>query len=180
MAGRGSGGGEEIPIAIIGRPRGNRGEVILHPHFDLRRESLEDKTVVLRFPDGSISERRILRLWWHKERTICLLDGSTSINDAKELTHVEIFIERDELNPLEDDEYFAADLIGCQVFLEDGTSVGEVIGAEDRGAPLLTLRGREDRELLIPFAGKIVVEVDLESRRLVIAPPQGLLEINED
>jgi 16S rRNA processing protein RimM len=176
----GSGGGEAIPIAVIGRPRGNRGEVILHPHFDLSSESLDGKEAALRLPDGSVVKRRIRRIWWHRDKTICGLEGCESINDARELVHAEVFIARGELTPLEEGEYFASDLVGCEVFLKDGTSVGTVIAAEDRGAPLLTLRGADGRELLIPFAGEIVFETDIEGGRIVIDPPRGLLEINED
>ena len=68
-------------------------------------------------------------------------------------------------------------LAGCRVELEDGRVVGELRGVEASPAhDLWVVRGPE-REHLIPAVPEIIWEVDLEARRIVIRPPEGLLDI---
>jgi 16S rRNA processing protein RimM len=63
------------------------------------------------------------------------------------------------------------------VVTNDGTPVGEVTGIEPSPAhDLWVVRGTE-REHLIPAVPEIVQEVDLDARRVVIRPPEGLLEL---
>jgi 16S rRNA processing protein RimM len=63
------------------------------------------------------------------------------------------------------------------VLTEDGLEVGAVARVEPGPAhELWVVRGPE-REHLIPAVAEIVREVDLEARRVVIRPPQGLLEL---
>jgi 16S rRNA processing protein RimM len=68
-------------------------------------------------------------------------------------------------------------LIGCHVATEDGRAVGELSGVElGPGQVLWVVRGAE-REHLIPAVAEIVLEVDVDARRVVIRPPEGLLEL---
>jgi 16S rRNA processing protein RimM len=169
----------QVPIARIGRYRGNRGEVTLHAHFDLQRERLQDQEVEVRWPDGSVRRLRVERIRQQGDKTVCLFKGCRSISDAQELRHGEVFAPRSSLAPLDEDEYFAADLLGCDVVLKDGAPLGTVESlSESGGASVLTVRGR--REHLIPLAKAIVTEVDLKKRRLTVDAPPGLLELNED
>ena len=174
-------GESEIALAVIGRSRGNRGEVFLHPHFDIRDEDLEGQEVDVRWPDGRRRRLRIASLWWHLDKSICRFEGCNTMGDAKALTHGEVFIARDRLQPLEEGEYFAADLIGCEARLPDGAAIGVVAAASDTaGHALLEIKAAGGREILVPLAESIVVEIDLEARRVTIDPPEGLLELNED
>jgi 16S rRNA processing protein RimM len=68
-------------------------------------------------------------------------------------------------------------LVGCRVETEDGRVVGELRGVEPSPAhDLWVVRGAE-REHLIPAVAEIIWEVDLDARRIVIRPPEGLLDL---
>lgn len=76
-------------------------------------------------------------------------------------------VERDALPEPPPDHYYVADLIGCAVEREDGTSLGRVSEVEDLPANgVLTL----DTGLLLPLVDACVLEVDLSARRIVVAP----------
>jgi len=176
-----SGDKDEIAIAVVGRPRGNRGEVVIHPHFDLRRECLVGIEALLRWPDGREQRLRVESLWWHAEKTICRFEGCGTIDEAREYCHCEIFVPRAALIPLDPEEFFAADLIGCEVIRNTGERLGVVASVDETGgAALLAIETQGGRELLIPFAAAIIKEIDMERRRLLVDPPPGLLELNED
>jgi 16S rRNA processing protein RimM len=169
----------EIPVGKIGRPRGNRGEVLLHAYFDLQKEKLEGKEVTVRLPAGKERRLTIESIWQHGEQAVCRFAECGSIAEAKELTHGEVLLPREELAPLEEDEYYAQDLIGCEVFLSVGSRLGTIEAVEQTGSSaLLAISG--EKEYLVPLVRSIVVEVDTAGRKVVIDPPEGLLEINED
>ena len=168
-----------VAIAVVGRRRGKRGEVVLHPHFDLRQEELEGAEVALRFPNGEHRAVSIEHLWWQGEKLICRFEGCAGIDDARRLCGAELFVAAGLLAQPAEGEYFVDDLIGCAAETVGGERLGEVAEVIDSaGAAVLRIVG--ERESLVPLARSIVVEVDLEHGHLLVDPPPGLLEINED
>jgi 16S rRNA processing protein RimM len=67
--------------------------------------------------------------------------------------------------------------VGCRVLTEDGRDVGEVLRVEGSPAQDLWAVGDVTREHLVPAVPEIVREVDLGARRVVIRPPEGLLDL---
>ena len=168
-----------VAIAVVGRRRGKRGEVVLRPHFDLRQEELEGAEAALRLPNGEHRAVRIEHLWWHGERLICRFEGCAGIDDARRLLGAELFVAAGLLAPLAEGEYYVADLVGCAAETVGGERLGEVTEViEAAGAAVLRVVG--ERESLVPLARSIVVEVDLARGRLLVDPPPGLLDINEN
>ena len=105
--------------------------------------------------------------------------GYASINDAEHLAGLELRVEEAPGAPLAEGEYFHRDLIGCTVVTEAGETVGRVSAVQgDRAATRIVVMGRRS-EVLIPLAEEICT-VDLEAKRIVVRPPEGLLEVNGD
>jgi 16S rRNA processing protein RimM len=86
-----------------------------------------------------------------------------------------LYVPRDALPPPEEDEFYAADLIGCRVEGVDGAALGEVKAVTDFGAGEIleiTLNGVVWR---LPFTKENTPQIDLKDRRIVADPPDGLL-----
>ncbi|MCU0573299.1 MAG: ribosome maturation factor RimM [Syntrophobacteraceae bacterium] len=95
---------------------------------------------------------------------------------ARSIAGLEIFLPESGLPPLEDGEYYYYQLIGLSVEKMDGTPVGAIAGIIETGShDVYVVRDRE-REFLIPAVDEVIREVDLAGRRVVIDPPEGLLE----
>ena len=78
--------------------------------------------------------------------------------------------------PAEADEYYHADLIGLEAVTADGAGLGTVIAVHNYGAgDLLEIAPKRGETILVPFTRAVVPEVDLAARRLIIEPPEGLL-----
>lgn len=175
---------EWVAIARITRSRGNRGEVSAislsdHPE---RFQQLEE---VLLFGAEASPETPVRftveEIWHHGARLIFKFQGVDSISEADRLRNAEIRVPMEERFPLPEGEYYHSDLEGCEVV--ERTS-GETVGVVERfleqgGNGMLQVKpASANHEILIPFIRNICVEIDVEAKRIVIDPPEGLLELN--
>ena len=120
--------------------------------------------------------------WLHKGGVVLHFAGVDSISAAETLAGLIVAIPRSERAALAEDEVYIADLVGCtlaDVGVDPAVVVG-VIEDVDRSAgpaPLLIVKGAKG-EVLVPFAKSYLRKVDVESRRVEMALPEGLVELN--
>jgi len=110
----------------------------------------------------------------HGDHLIFKFQGVDTISEAEKLAGAEVAIPFEERAALADDEVYQSDLVGCEVLDATGRSLGVVTDFEETGGvPLLHVG-----DLLIPFAKSICTEIDPARKRIVINPPDGLLNLN--
>jgi len=164
---------EWVTIAVLGRARGNRGELTA---VSLSKpERYETLREVFLFPEGTRQD--VESVWFHSGRLILKFRGVDSISDAERLEGREVRVPRSERLPLDPGEYYESDLIGCEVLERgSGASLGRVTRLQETGGSgLLEVEGG----LLIPFVRAICVAIEPEARRIVVELPEGLKELNE-
>ena len=166
-----------VTVALLGKPRGNRGEVTALAFSDKpeRFQSLRD-VYLFGASVGSPRHLEVEHTWFHGGTLIFKFRGVDTISDAELLSRSEVRIPLAERAPLEAGEFFQSDLIGCTVVDRvTGESVGRVEDWNDAGGPgLLVLEGG----MLIPFARSICVEIDPAARRIAVELPEGLRDLN--
>ncbi|QFT79214.1 Ribosome maturation factor RimM [Roseovarius sp. THAF27] len=111
-----------------------------------------------------------------KGALIARLSGVATKEQADALRGLRLFVERDRLPALPDDEYYHADLIGLDVYDTGGTLLGRVKSVQNHGASdILEIHGPGLKAtVLLPFTLEAVPTVDLASGRIVADPPEGL------
>ncbi len=104
------------------------------------------------------------------------LSGVRTRDEADALRGTRLFVDRDTLPGLSDDEFYHADIIGLEVFDTGGVLLGRVENVLNHGASdLLEIRTPGPGEtVLLPFTRAIVPTVDLNAGRIVADPPDGL------
>lgn len=105
---------------------------------------------------------------------VARIKGFADRNAVEKLNGVELFIDRDLLPEIEDeDDYYHADLIGLDARLEDGSSIGEVIAVPNFGAgDMLEIRDKASGDTrFIPFTKAAVPEVHIAAGHVVVVPP---------
>lgn len=108
------------------------------------------------------------------------IKGVNDRNAADALKGQTLYLERARLPKTDEDEFYFSDLVGLKAELADGAPFGEVALAEDHGGgPFLEIITSGHGRVLVPFTKASVPEVDLEGGRIVIDPPDGLLEPGE-
>jgi 16S rRNA processing protein RimM len=101
-------------------------------------------------------------------------EGVGSREDA-EVIKGTLFVPADRARDLEEGEYWERDVVGCEVFTDDGTRVGTVTEVIPGPAQDLLEIDTGNGTSLVPFVSEIVTSVDTSERRVVIDPPEGLL-----
>lgn len=134
----------------------------------------EVDAVALRRGEGEPEVRRVLearpqgRLWAVK------VEGVADRTAAEAWVGAEVLVEREALGEAGEGRFFWADLEGLPVVTAAGEAVGKVTGFYATGAADVLVVTGERGERLVPLAP--YVEVDLEGRRIVVDPPEGLLD----
>jgi 16S rRNA processing protein RimM len=162
---------KRVVLAVVTGAHGTRGEVRLKCFAT----SL-DYGPLERSDGGPPLE--LLGLRPAKDGLIARFAGVNDRNAAEALKGVEMSVARERLPEPAEDEFYFADLIGLAAERPDGTPLGEVVAVHNFGAgDVLEVRLAEDGDtVFLPFTRATVPEVDLASRRLVIDPPEGLLD----
>jgi len=130
--------------------------------------------------DASRNERetrRIARARHHGEVVVISFAGCDSVEAATALAGRFVAVPKSEALPAPEGRLYPWQLEGCQVVTDDGREVGRVTGIEHAPAQDLWVVADGERERLIPAVPEIVTEVDLAGRRVVIRPPEGLLDL---
>jgi 16S rRNA processing protein RimM len=166
-----------ISVARIARPQGHRGEVIADLLTDFPERFAGLSRVYVKRADGRLLLIDLESSRLHKGRVALKFTGCDNIDCAEELRDARVMVSRDQLIDLPEDTYYDFDLIGCEVVTIDSHQLGRVEEVQNYGAaPLLVVRDGA-RELLIPLALNICVEIDTGRKRIVVNPPEGLLEL---
>lgn len=112
---------------------------------------------------------------------IAQLDGVTDRNGAEALKGTGLYVSRDRLPDLDEDEFLCSDLVGLTVLAIDGSVIGSVKGVADFGAgDLLDITRPGQGSLMVPFTKRAVPIVDLGKRQVVVDPPEFAPDEKDD
>jgi 16S rRNA processing protein RimM len=167
-----------VVIGEIARPHGLRGEMRVTPLTD-RPERFADVTECVLW-DRARDTRESCRVTGARRQgaaVLISLAGCETVEAAAALVGRLVALPEAEALPLPPGRFYPWQLEGCRVSTDDGREVGRVIRIEQSAAQDLWVVSDGTRECLIPAVAEIVVEVDVAAGRVVIRPPDGLLEL---
>ena len=176
-AGGSAGAGALVAVGRIVRPQGRRGEVRLEPLTDAP-ERLRELRECWLVPPAAGERHDIEAVWFQGRVPVVKLAGSATLTDAQALVGRLVTIPRAAVRRLPPDRYYAFDLVGCVVETPEGASLGTI--AEVLAGPehdYWTVQ-RGDRAWPLPAVAAIVERVDLAARRVLVRPPEGLVELD--
>jgi 16S rRNA processing protein RimM len=165
-------------LARIRHPQGRKGEVLADILTDFPEKFADRKRLWL-LVDADASARQVtsaaprevelIAHWLHKGGIVLHFAGVDSIPQSERAA-------------LREDEVYTGDLIGCVLVDVAGAgpiTVGEIEGVDRTAGPvtLLVVRGAAG-EVLIPFAKSYLKNIDLKARRVEMALPEGLVDLN--
>jgi 16S rRNA processing protein RimM len=179
-------------LARIRRAQGRKGEVFADILTDFPERFAERHRLwLIPAPDGPRGkgtipprEAELVGHWLHKGGIVLHFAHSQSISDAEALSGLIVAIPLTERAPLNDEGFYIGDLIGCTLYdvsSEPSTLVGSIEDVDQTAGPvaLLVIHAPGSREeILVPFAKSYLRGIDFESKRVDMALPEGLVNLN--
>ena len=169
-------------MAVVGRvarPHGIRGQVIVNPETDFPDERFQPGAEVFVNRAGRAESIPLTPVRFQQQRPVIGLHGIEDMNAAAALAGAELRVPTDRLAILPPDTFYRHDLIGCAVETRAGAVIGVVDNVEGTlGGSRLVVRATGGAEVLVPLAAEICTVIDPAAKRIVIDPPEGLLELN--
>jgi len=185
-----------LVVGQIGRPHGIRGEVSVTVRTDEPEERFVAGSVFITEvprdrrvnggPAPASGDRFVVpptlvleAIRWHQGRGIALFENVYDRNLAEELRGVFLQVESEELPPPTDpDEFHDHQLVGLRVVSVAGEDLGTIGRVEHAPASdLLVVDKTGGGTALIPFVSQIVPTVDIPGGRVIVDPPEGLLDL---
>ena len=162
-------------VGIITTTHGLKGEVKVQVLSDdpYRLEELETVFVTVK---GARKDLVPENIRYFKNQAIVKFKGLDRIEDVEAMRGLKLCIDRNQTEPLDEGEYYRADLYDCIVYLEDETVLGRVSDVIETGAnDVLVVRTKENKEVLIPVIKACMVSMKPEENRLVVRLIKGLM-----
>ncbi len=164
---------EWIPIGKLIKTHGFKGEVEFGPsvrdstiYINIKRVALDDEAKVI---------KQIQSFRGHESRLIIKLKDCNSIEDAQKLCGSEVFIHRDDFESLPDGDHYWFEILGLQVYDEDGKHYGHIVEIMETGSNDVYVVQDGKKELLLPMIDSVVKSISVKENKLVFRVVEGLL-----
>jgi 16S rRNA processing protein RimM len=168
-----------VVVGVLLGPHGIRGGMRLFTLTDVPERFSSMKHLNLYGKNGSFVRQLPLssvRMLPGKPHLLVFSPLVSTPEEAQALKGLEVRVSKEERPPLEEGEFWIEDLLGLEVFLEDTEeSCGVICDVLPTGASdVYVLRNPEGKERMFPAVRSVILEVDLERRRMLVRPPEGL------
>lgn len=164
-----------LQVGVITSTHGIRGEVKVFPTTDDPKRFKKLKQVIL----DTGKEKRDLEVEsvkFFKQFVILKFKGIDNINEVERYKRCPLLVTRDHAVPLQEDEYFIADMIGMQVVTEDGAVFGTLKDVIETGAnDVYIIESSEHGEVLVPAIKECILDINIEEQKMQIHLMNGLV-----
>jgi 16S rRNA processing protein RimM len=169
----------DVVVGRVAKAHGISGELAV----DVRTDSPETRfalgsVLTAKLRDGTSRNLTVAAARNHSGRLLVRFEEVLTRDVAETLRGTVLLGSTDDLPPTGDpDEFYDHELEGLTAELADGTRIGTVLEIlHGLGGELLVVKRENGDETLVPFVREIVPTVDIAGKRVVLDPPEGLLD----
>ena len=165
---------EYLELGQIVNVKGLKGEVKLNSFA-------EDDTIFERLPKvflktkTEILEKQIEKVGYNKNQIILKFKDCNSIEEAENLRNMYVLVRRTDLEDLPEGVYYIADLIGLEVYTDEGELLGKVDDIYSTGAnDIYVVKDEMGKTKLLPGIDEVIKETNLEEGKILVHLIEGL------
>ena len=167
---------DTLKIGLITKPHGIKGEMRITPLTDNPARFKRLKNVIIDGVNYGVSGAKVAA-----DAVYLSLSGITDRTAAENFRGKFLRVKRQDAEPLEENNYYIADIIGCKVITENGNhlcTVKDVISAKTDVFTGITEDGKTVR---FPFLRDVLVNVDVAEKTIVVKEKRfGEISLYED
>ena len=154
---------------------GIKGMVKVNPFTD-DISQFEEMETILVDKKGSIKEIQIEEVKYSKNQVLLKLKGIDTVEEAEKYRNCYIKLPREKARKLPKNTYFIADLIGLEVYTEEGNLLGKVDDIYNTGASdIYVIKDELGKQILLPAIKDVIKQIDLEQEKIVVHLLEGLV-----
>lgn len=121
-------------------------------------------------------EVEIENVKYHKNMVLLKFKGLDKIEDVEIYKNCYLEIDRKDGKPLEEGEYYIIDLIGLDVYTDEGTHLGKVDDIYNTGSnDIYVVKDELGKQILLPYIDEVIKEINLESHKIIVHLIEGLV-----
>ena len=140
-------------------------------------EILKGNKGIIEFPNGSKKLLTIIEVKRINGKILTIdFEEIVTKSEGQSLQNGVLFVRRDLLGDMNNEEYFLEDLIGFEVINSDNINLGKIIDIMETGAHDIFVVS--DDEIMIPDVEEFVKEIDFETKKIMVDVPQDLIDLN--
>lgn len=161
---------EKFEVGKIVNTFGIKGEVKVALYTENIDNFKKNKKIYVNNEEKEVESSRL-----QKNMLILKIKGIDNMTEAEELRNRIITIDRSK-KELPEETYYIADLIGLDVYTDEGSLLGKIIDIYNTGAnDIYTVKTDEGKEILLPGIKDVIKQVDLQNKKIVVHMLKGLI-----
>lgn len=164
-----------LEIGQIVNTFGIKGMVKIKPFTDdiTRFDDLEK--VYVKNKSGK-KEYKIEEVKYHKQMVLIKFEGINNPEDANLLRESYLMVDREKEKPLEEGTYYIVDLIGIEVYTDEGELLGTLKDIFNTGSnDIYEVKDELGKQILLPAISDVIKEIDMENRKIIVHLLKGLM-----
>lgn len=154
-----------IEIGLFVGVHGIKGEVKLKSYTQVPENIFLYEKLFIESFDHQIDLKFIRKT---KQNIICKIENIKTRNDAEKLKGLKLFVTRDSLPKLKDDEFYQSDLLGFQIYNLKRESFGLIVSFNDFGGGLLAEVKNFDKTFYLPMGNKFLEKINFEKKEVTL------------
>ncbi len=165
-----------LVLGKVRKPHGLKGDLSIVSYAESPLIFKRLRRIFLKPEHSSPLQFEIIKYREHGKYILLRLRNILNRDEAEAWRGADVLALRRDI-PKEEGDIFFADIIGCKVFLPNGTVVGRVKEVKRYPQEIWEIEDDNGNEILFPARDEFVEKLDVEQREIIIIPPPGLLEI---
>ena len=167
---------ELFRVGVISNTHGIRGEVKVYPTTDNVRRFDDLKEVILDTGKEQLN-LHVTSVKYFKNMVILKFKGFDNINDIIPYKGMDLLVTRENAIPLEEGEYYIADIIGSKVITDEDKILGTLTDVLQTGAnDVYVVKTKDGKEVLLPSIEECILDRDIENKIVKVHIMKGLLD----
>ena len=166
---------KRLEVGQIVNTFGIKGYVKIYPYVDdiKRFDKLKNVYIILKKQEKVLE---IEDVKYHKNMVLVKFKGINSVEEAEALRQAYVEIDRKDAIPLEEGQYFIADLLGLEVFTDEGSFLGKVNDIFNTGSnDIYEVKDELGKQILLPGIAEVIKDVNLEEGKIIVHLIDGLV-----
>ena len=167
---------EKLEVGQIVNTFGIKGFVKIYPYVNDIKRFDNLKTVYVKIKN----EQKILEIEevkYQKNMVLAKFKGIETVEEANKLRNSYVEIDRKDAIPLEEGEYFIADLLGLDVYIDTGEKLGVLEDIYNTGSSdIYVVKNELGKQFLLPYIDEVIKKIDLENGKIIVHLIEGLIK----